>query len=264
MLCSIVIVSYITYDIPVNVPCQHVYCVAGPTVDSTMTVSILSPRDADPNITISLSFTVSFGPPSKITCTHDGSVLIDQRLDPRIPREVIRSRYISSKKTDMSRVTVRLHSVPRVERAYTCIVTVESRNSITGGFIHHDVKGSGSSNVTVTGECLQVQVITPSSSLSSVAGTPTAVTVSRTAATNVSVSWTSPSTGPTLGGYEVFYQTAAAGSNGSSTTTTELTLTGLVLGQTYSIFVVAFAPEGAPVLPSAHSNTEMITLSELH
>ena len=124
-----------------------------------MTVSILSPRDADPNITISLSFTVSFGPPSKITCTHDGSVLIDQRLDPRITREVIRSRYISSKKTDMSRVTVRLESQPRVERAYTCIVTVESRKRIaTSSFIHHDVKGSGSSNVTVTGECLQVQV----------------------------------------------------------------------------------------------------------
>ena len=85
--------------------------------------------------------------------------------------------------------------------------------------------------------------------------------MSRTADTDVSVSWTAPSTGPALGGYEVFYQTAA-GSNGSSTTTTtELTLTGLMLGQTYSIFVVAFGPEGAPVLPSAHSNTEMISLS---
>ena len=86
--------------------------------------------------------------------------------------------------------------------------------------------------------------------------------MTRTAATNVSVSWTVPALGPTLGGYEVFYKTAA-GSNGSSTTTTtELTLTGLMLGQTYSIFVVAFGIEGAPVLPSAHSNTEMITLSE--
>ena len=98
--------------------------------------------------------------------------------------------------------------------------------------------------------------------LPSVAGTPTAVTVTRTAATNVSVSWTAPSTGPSLGGYEVFYQTAA-GSNGSTTTNiTELSLTGLVLGQTYSIFVVAFGPEGAPVLPSDRSNTENITLSE--
>ena len=84
--------------------------------------------------------------------------------------------------------------------------------------------------------------------------------MTRIAATNVRVSWTAPSSGPALGGYEVFYQTAAGSSN---TTSTELTLTGLVLGQTYSIFVVAFGPEGAPVLPSAHSNTEIITLSEL-
>ena len=99
-------------------------------------------------------------------------------------------------------------------------------------------------------------------SLPSVAGTPTAVTVTRTAATNVRVSWTAPSTGPALGGYEVS-NWSAAGSNGSSTTTTtELTLTGLVLGQTYSIFVVALGPEGAPVLPSAHSNTETIVLSK--
>ena len=102
--------------------------------------------------------------------------------------------------------------------------------------------------------------MTPSS-LPSVAGTPTDVTVTRSAVTSVRVSWTAPSTGPSLGGYEVFYQTAA-GSNGSrTTTTTELTLTGLMLRQTYSIFVVAFGQEGAPVLPSAHSNTEIISLS---
>ena len=99
-------------------------------------------------------------------------------------------------------------------------------------------------------------------SLLSVAGTPTDVTVCRTAATNVRVSWTAPSTGPALGGYEVFYQTAAGSSETGTTTTTELTLTGLMLEQTYSIFVVAFGPKGAPVLPSAHSNTETIALSK--
>ena len=142
-------------------------------------------------------------------------------------------------------------------------VIVEGRTNIASGSYDCDPRGTaGSSTVTVTGEWLLCEWITLSSSLPSVAGTPTAVTVSRTAAINVSVSWTAPSTGLTLGGYEVFYLTAA-GSNGSSTTTTiELTLTGLLLGQIYSIFVLAFGPEGAPVLPSAHSNTEMITLSE--
>ena len=184
-------------------------------------------------------------------------------LDPRVTREVIRSRYISSTQPDMSRVTVRLENTPRVEKTYTCTVTVEGRINIDFGIYDGDVKGSGSSTVTVTGECLIIsEYITPS--LPSVAGTPTGVTVSRTAATDVRVSWTAPSTGPTLVGYEVFYQTAAgsSGSNTTDTTTTELTLTGLVLGQTYSIFVVAFGSEGAPVLPSTHSNTAMITLSE--
>ena len=41
---------------------------AGPTVDSTMTLSILSSRDAGPNIAIALSFNVSYGPPSRINC----------------------------------------------------------------------------------------------------------------------------------------------------------------------------------------------------
>ena len=72
-----------------------------------MTLSILSSRDADPNIEYSLSFTVSFGPPSRIRCTRDGSVLFNIRdPDPRVTREVIRSRYINSTQPDMTHVTV--------------------------------------------------------------------------------------------------------------------------------------------------------------
>ena len=44
-----------------------------------------------------------------------------------LTREVIRSRYISSTLPDMTRVTVRLDPQPRVERTYTCTVTVEGR-----------------------------------------------------------------------------------------------------------------------------------------
>ena len=88
--------------------------------------------------------------------------------------------------------------------------------------------------------------------------------MTRTGTTNVRVSWTAPSSGPALDGYEVFYQTGSNvfSSSTNSASTTQLTLTGLVVEQEYSIFVVAFGPEGAPVLPSAHSNTTMITLGE--
>ena len=99
--------------------------------------------------------------------------------------------------------------------------------------------------------------------LLSVAGTPTDVTASRIGYTSVLVSWTAPS--PPPAGYEVFYQTTAGVSSrlsGGNTSNTNLTLTGLTLGETYSIFVVAFGEEGAPVLPSYHSNMAMITLCE--
>ena len=97
----------------------------------------------------------------------------------------------------------------------------------------------------------------------SVAGTPMGIIASRTGYTSVLVSWTAPS--PPSAGYEVFYQTSAGVSSrlsGGNTSNTNLTLTGLTLGETYSIFVVAFGEEGAPVLPSSHSNTAMIMLCE--
>ena len=95
----------------------------------------------------------------------------------------------------------------------------------------------------------------------SVAGTPTGVTASRTGYTSVLVSWTAPS--PPPAGYEVFYQTSDdTRLSGGNTSNTELTLAGLTLGVTYSIFVVGYGEEGAPVLPSSHSNTAMIMLCE--
>ena len=95
----------------------------------------------------------------------------------------------------------------------------------------------------------------------SVAATPTALTVNRIALTSTKISWTAPSPAPA--GCELFYQTTGAGNStlsGGNTSNTELILTGLTLGETYSFFVVAFGAENIPVLPSAHSNTAMITL----
>ena len=52
----------------------------------------------------------------------------------------------------------------------------------------------------------------------------------------------------------MFYQLTGEGSivSGGNTSNTELTLTGLTLGN-YSIFVVGYGAEGEPVLPSARS-----------
>ena len=118
-----------------------------------MTLSILSSRDADPNITFSLSFTVSFGPPSRITCTHNSSLFLSARdPNPLSTREVIRSRYINDTQPDMTRVTVRPDPQPRVGATFTCTVFVEGRTNILSGGYNFVQMGSGSSTVTVTGE----------------------------------------------------------------------------------------------------------------
>ena len=112
-------------------------------------------------------------------------------------------------------------------------------------------------------ECTVLNTIVFIFLLFSVAGTPTGVNASRTGYISVLVSWTAPS--PPPAGYEVFYQTTAGDISrlsGGNTSNTELTLTGLTLGETYYIFVVAFGEKGAPVLPSRHSNTAIITLCE--
>ena len=113
----------------------------------------------------------------------------------------------------------------------------------------------------VRSNCMYTTNVLDAVIMHSVAGTPTGVTANRTGYTSVLVSWTAPS--PPPAGYEVFYQTTAVNSSRlSGGNDTWLTLTGLMLEKTYYIFVVGFEKEGAPVLPSSHSNTAMIMLCE--
>ena len=82
----------------------------------------------------------------------------------------------------------------------------------------------------------------------------------RTSFDSVMVSWTAPTTAPTI--YEVFYQVTGMSStrlSGGTTSNTELTLTGLSLGS-YSIFVVGSGTDGDLVLPSVHSSTATIMI----
>ena len=127
---------------------------AGPTVDSAMTLSILSSR-AVPNIAIAFSFNVSYGPPSRVFCQRIGTLgpfLNTRDPNPKLDREVIRSRYINSTLPDMTRVTVRPGPQSREVATYTCFVHVESRINIASGTYGYDEKGMGSATVTVSGE----------------------------------------------------------------------------------------------------------------
>ena len=155
IICTIIIgCVFFNFNLHVNL--------AGSTVDS-MTLSILSSR-AVPNIAIAFSFNVSYGPPSRVLCQRIGTsgpavtFLNTRDPNPKLDREVIRSRYINSTLPDMTRVTVRPDPQPREVSVatYTCFVHVESRiniASIASGMYDYDEKGMyGSTTVTVTGE----------------------------------------------------------------------------------------------------------------
>ena len=127
---------------------------AGPIVDSTMTLSILSSQDADPNIMFRLSFNVSFGLPSRIQCTgfvpkffdHDNDGIVSG-----VDYEVIRSQYISSSQPDMTRLSFN-QTRPRLGAIYQCTVTILGRRNIASGTYADDILGSSTSSITVTGE----------------------------------------------------------------------------------------------------------------
>ena len=232
-----------------------------------MKLSILSSRDAGPNIAIALSFNVSYGPPSRVNCdrkdTPDASAVVNvlnNRESPKLFREVIRSRYINITLPDMTRVTVRSDLQPRQVATYICYIHVETRLNIhnSGNLVEKGMYDY--TTVTVTGELYSwiytfylLLVVSP----------PTGVTASRTGFNSVLVSWSAPSSSAVPAGYEVFYQVDGGSTlSGGNTSNSNLTLTGLILG-THSLFVVGYGAEGAPVLPSAHSNTASIMIGEI-
>ena len=120
-----------------------------------MRVSILSSRDTDPNVVFTLSFNVTFGPPSRVYCNYNNKVTIlhNVREDhPNLLREVIRSQYVSSSQPDITRVTVKVNQAIREERTYVCQVHVEGRMNLVSGSYNYLQKGSGTTTVTVTGK----------------------------------------------------------------------------------------------------------------
>ena len=118
-----------------------------------MRVSILSSRDTLSNIVLTLSFNVTFGPPSRVFCRYGSTTILNNKEDhPNLSREVIRSQYVSSSQPDMTRVTVKVVQNTREGGTYACQVTVEGRGNIVSGDYNHDTKGSGVTYAMVTGE----------------------------------------------------------------------------------------------------------------
>ena len=124
-----------------------------------MRVSILSSRDTFSNVELTLSFNVTFGPPSRVWCVYirTGQTMKIAFLNVRddnthFSRKLIRSYYDGISQPDMTRVSIKVEQPIKEERTYECEVTVEGRVNIVSGTYTIDNKGSGITAVTVTGE----------------------------------------------------------------------------------------------------------------
>ena len=128
-----------------------------------MTLSLLTPRDTETNIMFTLSFIVSFGPPTEISCRRNGiqffSRTDSKSVSPVVSREVIRSHYINSSYPDMTRIIL-TRTTPRELSTYSCTVYVTSRTG-TGSEFANVPKGSGTSTASITGECCTLLTTSP-------------------------------------------------------------------------------------------------------
>ena len=92
-----------------------------------MKLSLLTPRDVKTNIMFTLSFTVSYGPPSEMACSRNGITFFSRFgsafPSPVVSREVIRSHYINSSYPDMTRVMLS-QTTTRESSTYSCTVYV--------------------------------------------------------------------------------------------------------------------------------------------
>ena len=102
---------------------------------------------------LTLSFNVTFGPPSHVFCQYGSTTILSNARDgPNLSREVIRSQYVSSSQPDMTRVTVKVVQSTRMKRTYQCQVNVEGRMNIVSSSYNYLQKGDGTTTVTVTGK----------------------------------------------------------------------------------------------------------------
>ena len=120
-----------------------------------MTLTLLHTRDVGgSNVNFSLSFNVSLGLPSRITCTRGSTTIHSGRgFVPGVNYEVVKPLYVSTSQPEITQVTFEELTQPRVGATYSCTVHVEGRTNIASATSYaFDQLGSATSTVTVTGE----------------------------------------------------------------------------------------------------------------
>ena len=135
--------------------------IGGPTVDPTMKLFLMTPKEAVSNLGFTLSFTVSYGVPSRLHCVDVNNINLFNPVASRGPfvsqlsREVIRSHYINSSYPDMTRVSIARTGQPRAAATYTCTVYVEGRINPQNGLAYNFRQmGNAATTANITGECI--------------------------------------------------------------------------------------------------------------
>ena len=125
-----------------------------------MRLSLLTSRDTESNLMFTLSFSVSYGVPSRLRCVDGNNVNLFSETNSRGPfvsvlsREVIRSHYTNSSYPDMTRVSITRTGQPRAAATYSCTVYVEGRVNLENGATYNFRQmGNGVSTASITGEC---------------------------------------------------------------------------------------------------------------
>ena len=129
-----------------------------------MKLFLLTSRDTESNLMFTLSFTVSYGVPSRLDCVDGSNTALFNGAGSRGPfvsalsREVIRSHYINSSYPDMTRVSIKRTGQSRAAATYTCTVYVEGRdNPENRNTYNFRQMGNAATTTSITGEYTTTQ-----------------------------------------------------------------------------------------------------------
>ena len=94
-----------------------------------MTLTLLHTRDVGPNVQFRLSFNVSRGLPSCISCSGSGPTPKGRGFASGVNYEVIRPLYVNASQPEITRVSFE-QARQRGGATYSCTVYVEGRKNI--------------------------------------------------------------------------------------------------------------------------------------
>ena len=136
-----------------------VFFTAGPSIDESMKLSLGTSNIAGPPpFSITLSFTITFGLPSRMVCTRDGIDLgFENSLTGTrgqlsgVSYTVVDPWYMDNSHPPAVRISFYQSQIARAATTYSCTVYVEGRKNITSGY-DFDQLGNGTTTATITGE----------------------------------------------------------------------------------------------------------------